>query len=138
MESQLNYKIFTREKSVNELLHNCELWISDFEFIKIEISFLKRLLITFPFKSLIPNLFEKLQLFIIDLDHLDSVRVTIYETIKTHNQQLRNKINLKKLCYDNEYLNSYDDMAEEVLAYLEDYKKLKGKIYEYVIGMINT
>lgn len=138
MESQLKYKVFAREKSVNELSHNCELWTSDFEFIKIEISFLKRLLITFPFKSSIPNLFEKLQLFIRDLEHSDSVRVTIHETINSHNQQLRDKIKLKKLCYDNEYLNSYDDMAEEVLTYLEDYKQLKGKIYEYVIGMINT
>lgn len=138
MESQLKYKVFTREKSVDELVYNCNLWTSDFEFIKIEISFLKRLLITFPFKSSIPNLFEKLQLFVRDLEQSDTVRTTIHETINTHNQQLRNKIKLKKISYDNEYLNSFDDMAEEVLAYLEDYKKLKKKIYEYVIGMINT
>ncbi|SNR32686.1 hypothetical protein [Lutibacter flavus] len=138
MESQLKYKVFTREKSVDELVYNCNLWTSDFEFIKIEISFLKRLLITFPFKSSIPNLFEKLQLFVRDLEQSDTIRTTIHETINTHNQQLRNKIKLKKISYDNEYLNSFDDMAEEVLAYLEDYKKLKKKIYEYVIGMINT
>ena len=138
MESHLKYKVFTSEKSVIELLHNCKIWASDFDFIKIEISFLKRLLKTFPFKSSIPNLFEKLQLFANDLEHSDSVRATIQETINTHNQQLNSKIKLTKINYDNEYLYSYDNLAEEVLEFLEDYKNLKVKIYEYVIGLINT
>jgi hypothetical protein len=137
MESQLKYKVFVRKRSVNELLHNCELWASDFEFIKIEILFLKQLLITFPFKTSIPNLFEKIQLFISDLENSDTIRDTIYTTINSHNQQLNNKIQLKQLSYNNGYLNSYDDMAEEILDYLQDYKKLKMKIYEYVAGMIN-
>ena len=138
MKSHLKYKVFDRERSVHKLVYNCKLWASDFEFIKIEISFLKQLLTAFPFKSSIPNLFEKIQLFISNLENYETVRGTIYATISTHIQQLSSKTNLKKLNYNNEYLNSYDDMAKEVLDYLQDYKKLKMKIYEFVVGMIHT
>ena len=138
MESQLKYNAIDRKRSINELLHNCELWTADLKFIKIEISFLKMLLVTFPFKSTIPNLFEKLQLFSKDLENLESIRTTIYKSIESHNQELNKKIETTKLIYNTCYLTTHFELTEEVLDYYETYKNLKMKIYEFITGLIKN
>ena len=71
MKSELKYTAFNRDKSINELLFYTSLWKSEFEFIKTELSFLKLLIKTYPFKSEIPNMFERLQLFILNIDKLE-------------------------------------------------------------------
>jgi len=85
MKSELKYVSFSNNKSINELLYYISLWITEFEFIKIELSFLKYLIKTYPFKSKIPNLFEHLQLFILELESLEEDRNLILK--KIHHQK---------------------------------------------------
>ncbi|WP_372794526.1 hypothetical protein [Lutibacter sp.] len=128
MKSGLKYVTFSHNKSVNELLYNISLWVSEFEFIKIELSFLKHLLKTYPFKSKIPNLFEHIQLFILDLESLEEDRNLIQKNIHHQKKQLSNKLKSSNL--------NFEDLEEEVFNYLEGYKKLKARIYQYVSGLI--
>lgn len=136
MKSHKKFKVFPRERSVIELMHNCDLWTSDLDFIKIEISFLKQILISFPFKASIPNLFEKLQLFIQDLENLEILKISINSDINTHYQQLNSENKLKYFSSEDSYLDTNNIIAEKVLEYMNDYKKLKINIYEYVEGLI--
>lgn len=138
MESQLKHNTFIGERSKTQLLQNYNLWAANFEFIKLEISFLKTLIIAFPFKSKIPNLFEKLQLFNKDLDNLEALRTTIYSTIKYNSLEISKKTVSKKLNSNTSYLNTYYEITEEVLEYLETYKSFKLKLYEFIAGLINN
>ncbi|WP_299526501.1 hypothetical protein [uncultured Lutibacter sp.] len=128
MKSDLKHVTFSHNKSINELLYFTSLWISEFEFIKIELSFLKRLINNYPFKSRIPNLFEHIQLFILDLDNLEEDRKLILENIHFQKKQLSNKLKSSDL--------NFEDLEEEVFNYLEGYKKLKARIYQYISGLI--
>lgn len=128
MKSELKYVSFSNNKSINELLYYISLWITEFEFIKIELSFLKYLIKTYPFKSKIPNLFEHLQLFILELESLEEDRNLILKKIHHQKKQLSNRLKSYDLNYEN--------LEEEVFNYLEDYKKLKTRIYQYINGLI--
>tara|TARA_R110001583_G_scaffold39773_2_gene127448 strand:- start:7367 stop:7789 length:423 start_codon:yes stop_codon:yes gene_type:complete len=138
MESQLKHNANHTKKSLKELLHNCNLWTADLEFIKIEIAFLKTLLATYPFKASIPNLFEKLQLFSKDLENLETLRTIIHKTIHSHIQALNKNITISELDYSSTYQTSYNALTEDVFAYFETYKNLKIKIYEFITGLINN
>ena len=128
MKSELKYVTFSHNKSVNELLYYISLWTTEFEFIKIELSFLKHLIKTYPFKSRVPNLFENIQLFILDLDSLEEDRNIILQNIRHQKKQLSNKIKSSNL--------NFEDLEEDVFNYLEGYKKLKTRIYQYISGLI--
>lgn len=128
MKSELKFTTFSHNKSINELLYYISLWIIEFEFIKIELSFLKSLIKTYPFKSKIPNLFEHLQLFILELDDFEENRNLILKNIHHQKKQLNNKLKSSDLNYEN--------LEEEVFNYLENYKKLKTRIYQYISGLI--
>ena len=128
MKSELKYVTFSHNKSINELLYYISLWVSEFEFIKIELSFLKHFIKTYPFKSRIPNLFEHIQLFILDLESLEEDRNLILKKLHHQKKQLSNKLKSSNL--------NFEDLEEEVFNYLEGYKKLKTRIYQYIIGLI--
>lgn len=136
MKSELKYTSFNSEKSINELLFNISFWNTEFEFIKIELSFLKHLIKTYRFQVSIPNLFERLQLFILDLDNLEEDRVSIIQNLSIQKSQLKSKPKKEDLNYGNFNLNVYDDLNEEIFNYLERYKKIKLKIYQYINGLI--
>lgn len=128
MKSELKFTTFSHNKSINELLYYISLWTTEFELIKIELSFLKHLIKTYPFKSRIPNLFEHLQLFLSDLDSLEEDRDLILKNIYHQKKQLSNKLKSSNL--------NYESLEEEVFNYLEGYKKLKTRIYQYISGLI--
>ena len=136
MKSELKYATFSSEKSINELLFNISFWDSEFEFIKIELSFLKHLIKTYPFQVSIPNLFEHLQLFILDLDNLEEDRASIVQNLSIQKNQLKSKPKKEDFNYGNFNLKDYDNLTEEIFNYLEQYKKTKSKIYQYINGLI--
>tara|TARA_R110001583_G_scaffold82774_1_gene219303 strand:- start:38530 stop:38943 length:414 start_codon:yes stop_codon:yes gene_type:complete len=136
MKSGLKYTTFSSEKSINELLFNISIWNSEFEFIEIELSFLKHLIKTYPFQVSIPNLFERLQLFILDLDNLEEDQVSIIQNLSIQKNQLKNKSIKEDFNYDTFNLKDYDNLTEEIFNYLVEYKKIKIKIYQYINGLI--
>lgn len=136
MKSELKYIAFNRDKSINELFFYTSIWKSEFEFIKIELSFLKLLIKTYPFKSKIPNMFEHLQLFILNIDKLEEDRNLILENIELHRNQLSKKLKRNDLKHDDFNILTYDNLADEIFNYLESYKNLKSKIYQYINGLI--
>lgn len=126
MKSIIKYRGFNRNKSVDELLYNNILWLHYFNFIKVEITFLKQLLKEYPFKTNIPNLFEHIQLFIKDLDTFENHRIKIIENITSQNKQLKTNFNLA----------AFEDLDEEISDYKQTYINLKNNIYEYLRGLL--
>jgi hypothetical protein len=136
MESNIIYKSFSKDKTIEELLYNISLWISDYAFINIELSFIKRLIKAYPFTSTTPNLYERLQLFILELDNFEQAKNNILVKINDYDKKLNECEETKAIDLDHLYLAEYEKLAEEVFMYLKHYKNLKIRIFEYINGLI--
>jgi len=137
MKQEITYKTFDHIKSSSELFYNFLVWTSEFEFIEIELNFLKHLIKTYPFQSKIPNLYEHLQLFIQELDNLEKIKSNLIDKIHTQNIQLSNKLKQYEMNSDNFYRIEYEKISEEIFNYMQNYKNLKVRIFEYVNGLID-
>ena len=137
MESNLIYKSFSKDKTIEELLYNISLWTSEYAFINIELAFIKRLIKAYPFSETIPNLYERLQLFILELDNFEQAKNNILVEINNYDKKLMESEETKTLDPGHLYLVEYEKLAEEVFMYLKHYKNLKIRIFEYINGLIN-
>ena len=137
MESNIVYKSFSKDKTIEELLYNISLWTSEYAFINIELAFIKRLIKAYPFSATIPNLYERLQLFILELDNFEQAKSNILVEINNYDKKLLASEETKSLDPDHLYLVEYEKLAEEVFMYMKHYKNLKIRIFEYINGLIN-
>lgn len=123
MEADLKYATFNHDRSINELIYMTSLWQQEFEYVKVELSFIKHLLKKYPFKSKAQNMFERIQLFILDIDNFEEKRNSLYMDINQYKLQLKNIVN-------------YHNLSKEIFNYLEAFKKLKIRIYQYINSLI--
>lgn len=137
MQASPVYKSFSRDKTMEELLYNISLWTAEFDFIHGELAFIKRLIKAYPFTATIPNLYEHLQLFTLELDNFEKEKNNITEKINSYHLKLSETPEINVLESGHFYLLEYEKLAEEVFMYLIHYKNLKIQIYEYVNGLIN-
>lgn len=137
MESNIIYKSFSKDKTIEELLYNISLWTSEYAFINIELAFIKRLIKAYPFSATIPNLYERLQLFILELDNFEQAKNNILVEINNYDKKLLESEETNALDPDHLYLVEYEKLAEEVFMYMKHYKNLKIRIFEYINGLIN-
>ncbi len=137
MESNIVYKSFTKDKTIEELLYNITLWTSEYAFINLELDFIKRLIKAYPFSSTIPNLYERLQLFILELNNFEQAKNNILVKINDYDKKIRESEETNTLDPDYLYLVEYEKLAEEVFMYLKHYKKLKIQIFEYINGLMD-
>ena len=136
MEASPVYKPFLRDKAIDELLYNTSLWTAEFVFINSELAFIKRLIKAYPFTSTIPNLFERLQLFILELDNVEKEKNNIIDKINNYEKKLSEMQEIKLLKSGHSNLMEYENLAEEVFMFLIHYRNLKIKILEYINGLI--
>lgn len=137
MESNIVYKSFSKDKTIEELLYDISLWASEYAFINIELAFIKRLIKAYPFSATIPNLYERLQLFILELDNFEQAKNNILVKINGYGKKLMKHGETKALNPDHLYLDEYEKLAEEIFRYMVHYKNLKIRIFEYINGLIN-
>lgn len=137
MESNIVYKSFSKDKTIEELLYNISLWTSEYAFVNLELDFIKRLIKAYPFSSTIPNLYERLQLFILELDNFEQAKNNILVEINNYDKKLLESEETKALDVGHLYILEYEKLAEEVFMYMKHYKDLKIRIFEYINGLIN-
>ncbi len=137
MESNIIYKSFSKDRTIEELLYNISLWTSEYAFINIELAFIKRLIKAYPFSATIPNLYERLQLFILELDNFEQAKNNILVKINDYDKKLMKSEVTETLDENHLYLVEYEKLAEEVFMYQKRYKSLKIRIFEYINSLIN-
>ena len=134
MKSMIEFKPFNRDKSIDELRYNVTRWLDEFDFVSFELPFLKRMVKAFPFKNIIPNLFEQIQLFTKELDEFTSQKNDILKKIELHNKQLDGMSECNELSCDHYFLLEHDHLAEVVHNFNSKYRALKIKIYNYLLS----
>ncbi len=137
MEKGLVYKSFFRDKTLEELRYYTSLWVSEFNFINHELTFIKRLIKAYPFSATIPNMYERLQLFILELDNFEKEKNSIAKKISDYHLKISEKSEINTLESGHFYLLEYEKLAEEVFMYIKHYKNLKIQIFEYINGLID-
>lgn len=137
MESNIVYKSFSKDKTIEELLYYVSLWKSKYAFINIELAFIKRLIKAYPFSVNIPNLYERLQLFSLELDNLEQTKNDILIQINDYEKKLTEGEETVMLVPGHLFLVEFEKLAEEVFMYRKIYRNLKIRIFEYINGLIN-
>lgn len=136
MDAGSVYKTFSRDRTIEELLYNTYLWTAELNFIISELAFIKRLIKAYPFTATIPNLYERLQLFTLELDNFEKERNILTEKIDNYRLQVIKEPENTKLESGHLNLLAYENLAEEIFMYLKHYKNLKIQIFEYMSGLI--
>lgn len=136
MEAGPVYKTFSRNRTIEELLYNTSLWTAGLNFIISELTFIKRLIKAYPFTATIPNLYERLQLFTLELDNFEKERIILTEKIDSYRLQVIKEPENTELESGHLNLLAYENLAEEIFMYLKHYKNLKIQIFEYISGLI--
>lgn len=136
MDSIISYKAFEIDKSYSDVIHDSSIWISDFNFIENELNFLKVIIKSNSFKSTIPNLFERLQLLLKDIDRLNDNGKTIINKIEIFMLKVTETLKSDVFSFGEEYLETYKSLAIEIFEFNQNYKNFKRHLYEFLIEII--
>ena len=138
MESILLYKTFNYNKSYEEVAYNSTNWISDFKFFEAELFFLKSLIRFNSFKSNTPNLFERLQLLLNEIEGYETDCENLNHKIVQYNNEMVEILKKDIFSLEDNYLITYYNLAEDVFAFTYKYKNFKARLYEFLIEIIKN
>ena len=136
MERILEFKEFHHSKSMDELLYENSQFTANLIFINTELKFLKHLIKTYPFKNKMLNLFERVQLFSIEIDKLNNEKNKILNQIVKNETELKGMLECDELSCDNYYAMEHQKLAVSIFNYTQKYQDFKTEIYQYITGMI--
>ncbi len=137
MKTKIEFKKFGTDKSVDELHYNSEIWLQNLAFFNIELDFLNELIKSYPFGNNIPNLFERIQLFLKEINTLKNEKYPLLnDAIHKHKKQLERKFECTDLSCDDFYIVEHEKIVQQVFNYVQDYRSFKRGLYEYMSGKL--
>lgn len=136
MKPTISNKAFDIKKYGKEVFYETNIWVSDFEFNKVELSFFKALLKTNLFKSQILNLFERLQLLLMEVDRFEESNTILIDKVKQYNSLIESLLISDVFRLNDENSERYYQLVEEVFLFNRKYKNFKRGMYEFIEGII--
>ena len=136
MERVLEFKDFYHSKNMDELLYENAQFTANLNFINTELKFFKHLIKTYPFKNKMLNLFERVQLFSIEIDTFKDEKNKILHQIVKHETELNGMLECDELSCDNFYMMEHQKLAASIFNYTQKYQDFKTEIYQYITGII--
>jgi len=136
MDQIVSYKAFEINKNYSDVIHESSVWISDLKFMKNELLFLKTILKSNSFKSTTPNLFERLQLLLKDIDRFNENRKAIKGKIEKYRYKVTETLNSDIYSFSEGYLETYQSLVKEIFNLDQKYKEFKTHLYEFLIEII--
>ncbi|NNC70091.1 MAG: hypothetical protein HKN90_04630 [Flavobacteriaceae bacterium] len=129
-------KEIIQEKNINIFLEDCFDWRDELIFLDTEINFLKIIIISYSFETSIPNLFEKIELFISKFNAILDAKNIICESIKKH-QNMLEKMKTDKIIDSIKLLiEQHKNLESKVFAFFTEYKNDKREFYDYMLSLI--
>ena len=83
------------------------------------------------------NLFERVQLFNIEIDTLNEEKSNILNEIKKHETELKGMLECDELSCDNFYMMEHQKLAAIIFNYIQKDQDFKTEIYQYITGIID-
>lgn len=136
MNPTISYKTFDTNKSYGAVIYDATIWIADLDFFKIEMLFLKTIIKSNLFKSQIPNLFERLQLLIKEVDQFIEDNDVLNKQIQLYNKSVERLLKSDVFSLEDDYIDKYHNLAEEVFLFTQKYKNFKMSLYEFITELI--
>ncbi len=115
-----------------EVLHvELQKWKSHLQFIEDEMSFIQKLLNSYVFEPRTPNLFERLEQFKQEFTESKKEKERLKKLICGHESHLGGIFECTSNVCDISYYEKHNKLENRISQFLENYLKLKTKVYDY-------
>ncbi|MCX7551741.1 hypothetical protein [Xanthomarina sp. F2636L] len=138
MNTQLEYKSFNREKSIDELQYTMNSQIEKLQILKEELHFLQFLMSADIYKNKIMNLFEDLERYKKELNNYSSKCGKLIIDANFQANQIRNKKKCDELACDNYFIDTYNESEKKIHKLINQIRILKLEIYNFLPAVIKT
>jgi len=119
------------ENRIEDLHIELQRWKSQLQFIEDEMHFIQKLLNSYVFEPRTPNLFERLEQFKQEFKESKREKERIKKLILGHERHLGGIFECTSEVCDDSYYEKHDGLRNRILEYLDNYLKLKAKVYNY-------
>lgn len=136
MDSILSYKAFEINKSYTDVIFDTSNWISAFNFTKEELYFLRAIIKSNLFKSTTPNLFERLQLLLKDIDVFKLNTDFIISKVEQFKQEATETLKSDVFSLEKTEIETYESLTKEILEFNHNYQNFKAHLYEFLIEIL--
>lgn len=136
MDSVSEFKNFYRDRGIEELQSESNLWKQNLAFLEKELMFLKKVLNANIFDSSIPNLSEILELFNKELEEMNNDRLNLFDSVNFHIEHLERKKHYDKPNCNQFYVEIHKKMDYDVMVLFEESNMIKQRLFEFIESII--
>ena len=130
------YNIKIQKKKIEELHCESKIWKSNLYLVQDEILFIDRLLNSYVFEPNTPNLFERLQGFLLYLKKANDNKSKLLKHVENHENDLGGMLECTNETGDLNYYQKHNFIRAEVTDFLEKFKDLKSEVFNYAGGIL--
>lgn len=131
MSSTLHHRRSANEKNIEELQDDTSRWEDLFQINTEEIRFLKKFLSSDIFEGNIPNLYEKLQDFFMEVEELKAEKIELHEQLRNHRNDLNGMMECEDISCETFYYTQHQNLSDKIEKHLEKVQDLKMKIIRF-------
>lgn len=121
------YSDKTREKNFSDISK----WEGSFMFVTEEMQFLEKILSTDIFVSNIPNLYERLQQFLKNLQDFEKEKKELEKEVEKHKSDLSDQLELNEEQKISAIKESHAQLKKKIKAFRNKYSGLKLEIFNF-------
>lgn len=136
MDTINDYKRFYRDKSIEELNYDAQIWKSQLDFLKYEFDFLKTILDSNIYEPEIINLFETLQLHKEGLSKMDRARLKLMDKLELHINVISKKIECDEMSCDSFFMDMHEKKSNETALFIKESNSLMIQLFQYIESVL--
>ena len=129
---------FSNEELISILHKDVVCWKLNLEFAETKILFINRLLNSSAFKQQIPNLFERLEQFKLQIRTETSALENLKEDVNNYESKIQNLAECEHLFCDADYLKNLDILKTQFEQFSKTLGDLSSKIFNYTGAILKN
>lgn len=136
MKTITGFKIFNRDKTIEELDYDIKNWKKQIEFLQIDFAFLKGLLDSDIYYRGIINLFETIQLYKAKLQDVSTECTELLNKLISHEEHIKIYLECDDINCDYFFIETHAKTEYNVAIIVEKSNNIKTKIFEFIKSVI--
>jgi len=126
----------TQLELLTAFLHDARWWKQALGYIETETQFIGQLLNARIYKENVPNLFERLQNFKLELETNSRETKNLMKETAGYEEQLRRILEGKDSSPHNDYLENHKEFKDRFEEFYIDFNDYKTRVLNYIGGML--